>query len=317
VSIVLSAVLAALALRGPERQTSFEFHCGFWLNLHHCLYNYAYYRKQGRALKMPALDEREGKGWEKALQYYERRYAELPLLDRTMVQIKDPLALAGTAPALRGVKIPAELAGVLENAAPIYRSHWWPEQSRKDHELIDRVSPLVAAYEAAFRPRLSHAFDTPWPGRRIRTEVVYSTPGMSAYTTVLPSMITISSWSQRNEGTGGLECLFHEASHTLAHKLAGELDAEVKRKSGALAFPDLWHAMIFYTIADVMHDELPGHIPYGVKYKMWEQAWPGLTSVLDADWRPFLHGSGGFKIAVDRVVDDVLIMKKAGRVARQ
>ena len=60
----------------------------------------------------------------------------------------------------------------------------------------------------------------------MRVEMSYDTTGKSAYTSVRPTLITVSSWSRRNEGPAGLETIFHEAGHSLIQRMRDEIDAD-------------------------------------------------------------------------------------------
>ena len=287
---------------GEAVQTTFEFHSGFWVNLHHSLYHLAAGRKAGRAPNLAALSPAETTTWNEALDYYEQNIIEHDLLEFSMIRINGPLARAGDIASLRGVKVAQPLIEILEKAAPVYRAHWWTDHNGKNHEWIDQVTPLIANYENALKPALSHAYNTHWPKRRIRVEMSYYTTGKSAYTSLRPTLITVSSWSQRNEGPAGLETIFHEAGHGLIQKVRDEISAAANRSGKKLTHEDLWHAVIFYTTGELVRRHLPALNPYAIKYGMWENTWPNSFPVMEKNWKPFLDGHGHFKDAIDRIV---------------
>jgi len=287
---------------GESVQSTFEFHSGFWVNLHHALYNQAAGKNAGRPPSLPALKPAETAAWNEALDYYERNFAGHDLLEFSMIRINGALAAAGDAPSLHASEVPKPVVQMLEKAAPVYRAQWWTEHNRKNHEWIDQVTPLIAEYDKSLRSALSHAYNTPWPKGLIRVEMSYYTTGKSAYTSLGPTIITISSWSRRNEGPAGLETIFHEAGHGLIQNVMDEIDAAETRRGRKLSHQDLWHAVIFYTTGELVRRHLPALVPYATKYGMWESTWPNSLPVMENAWKPFLDGDGDFRDSIDRLV---------------
>jgi hypothetical protein len=193
----------------------------------------------------------------------------------------------------------------LERAAPIYRAHCRTEHNSRNQEWIDQVTPLIARYEKTLRPALAHAYHVRWPNGRIRVEMSYYTTGAAAYTSLGPTLITISSWSQRNQGSAGVETIFHEAGHSLVQKVRDEIGAAENRSGKKLSHQDLWHAVMFYTTGELVRQQLPEVIPYAIKYGMWEKNWPNTLPVMEEDWKPFLDGRGRFRDSIDRLVADL------------
>jgi hypothetical protein len=302
--LLLAMAWPMLSAAGQSAQTTFDFHSGFWVNLHHTLYNQAAGKRVGRDPNLAGLSPTEIAAWNEALDYYDQNLTDHDLLELSMIRINGALAAAADAASLSASDIPKPLLETLAEAAPIYRAHWWTEQDRKNREWIDRVSPMIASHEKALKPALSHAYNTPWPDGRIRVEMSYYTTGAAAYTSLRPTIITISSWSQRNEGSAALETIFHEAGHSLVRKITDEMSAAEKRTGRKLAHQDLWHALMFYTTGELVKQQAPDLIPYAVKYGMWEHDWPGSLPVLEKDWKPFLDGKARFKDALDRIVAD-------------
>jgi|SRR5579863_2907453 len=303
-ALFLAAGLNSSAVFGQASQTTFDFHSGFWVNLHHTLYNQAAGIKAGRTPNLSALSATEATAWNAALDYYERNLAEKDFLEPSMTEINTALAKAGNAPSLKGAHVPEPLSQLLEQAAPVYRAQWWAEHDRKNHQWIDEVTPLIAQYESALKPALARAYDTPWPKGRIHVEMSYYTTGASAYTSIFPTLITVSSWSQRNVGPAGLETVFHEAGHALVLKIRGEISAAQQRRGRKPAYVDLWHALMFYTTGELVKQQVPALVPYAIKYGMWENNWPNLLPIMERDWKPFLDGKGSFRESIDRLATD-------------
>jgi len=289
---------------GQTTQSTFDFHSGIWLNLHHTLYNQAIGIKSGRLPNLSSLPAPETNAWNQALEYYGRSLANHDLLEPSMGRINQALALAGNAPTLQAPELSKDLARILESAAPIYRARWWADHDGKNREWISSVSPLIAKYENALKPALSHAYDTPWPKVPIRVEMSYYVPGNSAYTAVDPTLITVSSSSQRNSGPSALENIFHETSHALVQKAFAEIAKDEKSLKKELKYRDLWHALIFYTAGELVKKQVPELEPYAAKYGLWESSWPQILPVMEKDWKPFLEGKSAFKDAIKQLVVD-------------
>jgi hypothetical protein len=299
---VVLLVLIPVPAFSETPQTTFDFHNDFWVNLHHTLFNFAYIRRAGISLDLSALSSEERAVWNKALDYYSRDLIDHDLLEFQMIRINESLALAGDAPSLKGLHINPDLISQLENAAPIYRAHWWTGHQRKNQEWIDRATPLIARHEAGLKPALARAYRTSWPKGRIRVEMSYYTTNASAYTAIGPTLITISSNSQRNEGDAAVETIFHEAGHSLILKIRDEIRAEAKKQMRTLPHEDLWHAVLFYINSEIVRARLPEIVPYPVKYGMWDNAWPNTLPLLEKYWKPVLDGKADPKQAISRIV---------------
>jgi hypothetical protein len=292
--------LAAAALHGsPASQTTFDFHSGFWTNLHFVLYNQAAGRKDGRDPDLSALSTTEKATWNEALGYYGASVIDYQFGDFPMILISQALALAEGAARVEGKE---PVYNVLEKAAPVYRAHWWTEHDRKNRAWIDQITPLIAAHEGALRPALARAYDAPWPEERIRAEVSYYLTATSGYTSLEPTLITVPSWSKRNTGAAGVETMFHEAGHGLVGHVEKEIDAAATRLGRRPVHKDLWHAVMFYTTGELVRRRLPEVEPYAIKYGLWEQGWPGVFEVMERRWKPFLDGHGNFHDAIESVV---------------
>jgi hypothetical protein len=285
---------AAAVCSRAASQATFDFHCGFWVNLHHTLYNQADGKRVGRMPDLVALSPGEAGVWSEALDYYSRNFIGHDLLELAG-RINVPLALKGNG-------APRQVMRTLETAAPVYRLHWWPQHEQKNREWIDRVSPLIAAYENPVRSALARAYDTPWPKRPMRVEMSYYTTGVSAYTSLDPTLITVSSWSRRNEGAAALETVFHEAGHALIDRVRNEIAAAEQRRGRKVSRPNLWHAIIAYTSGEVVRRQVPDLTPYAMQYGLWQSEWPNTLPVLEKYWKPFLEGEGRFRDAIRQVV---------------
>jgi hypothetical protein len=151
-------------------------HSGFWINLHHRLYEEA--RQQRNAVPAGAakspktgkptlqiapgstvvLNASEQRAWENAVSYYAANYADKDLLFSTeLVLLKNQLGDFETCDELSGAKkkscdagLPANLTKILEAAAPVYRAHRWPADDRANRAWIKRMRAIRAVQRWKF-----------------------------------------------------------------------------------------------------------------------------------------------------------------------
>src|SRR5215471_15475202 len=226
----LLVVLAFLLPAGASSQEPlppplpvFEFHSGFWLNLHHTLYRQARSQRSlstasdagAPSLSTSNLSSAEARAWNAALAFYASTYADKDLtVSLEMTLIKNQLGDFETCEDLTGAKkkscdagLPAKLTEALTAAAPVYRAHLWPEHDRANRRWIASVAPLVRRNGVDLSHRLAEIYLTNWPKDRIRVDVTSYAGSTGAYTTLDPVRVTISSSDQRNQGPEALEVL--------------------------------------------------------------------------------------------------------------
>src|SRR5260370_14654189 len=149
---------------GPLRV--FELHSGFWINLHHTLYHDAKLRTAGSLDKgsktsgptlniapgaKPSLSPADQGIWDDAVAYYAANYAAKDLLFSTeLIQLKDQLGDFEDCDELSGRKrkfcdagLPPKLTQILAAAAPVYRTHLWPEHDAANRRWTILLRPLV------------------------------------------------------------------------------------------------------------------------------------------------------------------------------
>jgi len=276
-------------IQGPV--PAFEFHSGFWINLHHFLYQQARLYKstpqsiprpalklEGSGTKEPAtsanslgptpgsgqapteaLTEEERQSWAAALDYYAGNLSGHDLfVNGDMVQIKNRLAELETCPNLSGRVPPQcvsglrpELIAALEVAAPVYRARWWAEHDRANRSWIASVSLLVRQMGGRLAQQLASVYQTDWPAGRLRVDVTFNAGPFGAYTSLDPLHLTISSTDPRNQGPAALEVLFHEASHALAGAVRDLIVRECRQRGKPIP-RYLWHALLFYTTGEIV-----------------------------------------------------------------
>jgi hypothetical protein len=336
--------------RRPGEQTEmgtypvFEFHSGFWINLHHTLYQQARVREQrptarpekqsptGSEEKKPSGEavagssEDEEKAWNESVEYYAIAMARRDLLfDGDMVDIKNRLAELETCTDLSGkseyrcaANLRPELTAALERAAPFFRARWWGEYDRSNRAWIAATEPLVREFGAKLAEHLATVYHAEWPGGKIRVDVCQYAGLVGGYSSLDPLHITISAADERNQGIAGLEELFHEASHGLAGSVRDTLVREYRLREKPIP-RDLWNAILFYTIAEFIKRDVTGkdsgpEIRTGLtdRFGLASRGWQNFQAVLERHWKPYLdelmHGRAGpddFDRALAQVVSSL------------
>ena len=254
----------------------FEFHSGFWVNLHHTLYYEAKQRlappavvqKNNSApqLKLKimkdsatALSQPEQIAWSTAVAYYAENFAgkdllfnnDLVLLKNQLEDFEDCDDLSGAHKKSCDAGLPPDLTRVLDSAAPVYRAHLWLAQDLANRRWIARVAPLVIEQGVGVSQRLADIYQTKWPTEKIRVDVSAYANTSGAYTTLDPLRVTISSTDPRNQGNAAFEVLFHEASHGIAEPVQQAILRECRQRGKAIP-RDLWPALILYTTGEVI-----------------------------------------------------------------
>jgi hypothetical protein len=282
--VILAALLSPSAFAATPQVDStygplpvFELHSGFWLNMHHRLYEEARQRRDSVPASTAKTDKSakptlqvtpgarvvlsnaEQRAWDEAVAYYAANYADKDLLFSTeLVLLKNQLGDFETCEELSGAKkktcdagLPAKLTQILDSAAPVYRAHRWPMDDRANRAWIKRAAPLVREQGVGLSHRLADIYQTRWPEERIRVDVTAVANYAGAYTTLDPLRVTIASTDARNQGAAALEVLFHEASHGIATPVELAIVRECRQRDKPIP-RDLWHALIFYTTGEVI-----------------------------------------------------------------
>jgi hypothetical protein len=276
--VALGTLLSCRASARPQSDSMFgplpvfEFHSGFWLNLHHTLYHEAKERVNpaehqagsdanpaAPPLPPAALTLVEQRAWNDAVNYYVANYANRDLLfSNDLILLKNQLGdfedcdeLSGTKKKTCDAGLPANITQILEAAGAVYRAHYWNQHDRANRRWIAGVAPLVREEGVGLSERLASIYQTRWPKNKIRVDVSAYANWAGAYTTLDPLRVTISSLDPRNQESSALEVLFHEASHGIAEPVEQAIARECKQRDKAIP-RDLWHALIFYTTGEVI-----------------------------------------------------------------
>jgi len=306
----------------------FEFHSGFWLNLHHTLYRIARSQRsasssvnsQAANAGIANLSPAEQRVWSAALSYYSRTYSNQDItVSLEMILIKNQLGDFETCEDLAGLKkkscdagLPTKLTEVLDAAAPVYRAHLWQEHDHANRRWISAVAPLVRRNGLDLAHRLAEIYQTNWPKDRIRVDVTSYASSTGAYTTLDPIRVTVSNSDPRNQGPEALEVLFHEASHGIAGSVEDAILRECRQREKPIP-RDLWHALLFYTTGEVIRPvalnagtgssgPASGYVPYAVREDLYKRGWENYLRILIQYWQPYLDGNVSFDDAVAHMV---------------
>ena len=301
----------------------FDFHSGFWINLHHFLYREAQLSEPQKgsdnlALSKADSDElqqlsvAERKAWNEAVSYYGGSLVKRDLLfDDDLSHIKDQLEDAEASPNLANTEISEDLKAVLLKAAPIYRKHWWERHNAENQEWIAHVEPLVQRYGSVLSAKVSSIYDEPWPQYPVRVDAVAYANWAGAYTTTKPTRPTISTTDPSNQGSAALETLFHETSHGMMGNVreainAAETNLNAHRPGVAFHSGSISHAVLFYTAGELVAEQIPGYTPYADKNGLWVRAWPAPDrSLIEQDWKPHMDGSVTLQQSLSKLVTDL------------
>lgn len=304
----------------------FEFHSGFWLNLHHTLYRIARSQRSSTtsanapsAMGISNLSPAEQRAWSAALAFYTRTYADKDLtVSLEMILIKNQLGDFETCEDLAGLNrrtcdagLPPKLTETLDAAAPVYRAHLWPDHDRANRRWIAAVAPLVRRNGLDLSHHLAEIYQTNWPKERIRVDVTSYASSTGAYTTLDPLRVTVSSADPRNQGAEALEVLFHEASHGIADGVQDAIYRECRQREKPIP-RDLWHALLFYTTGEVIRplalnsgdssSSPAGYVPYAVREGLYKRGWENYLRVLTQYWQPYLDGKVTYDDAIAHMV---------------
>jgi hypothetical protein len=334
VFLIASWFMVACALAGAQPSAGaekplFEFHSGFWLNLHHFLYAQARKtlpKQSAREVALTGSDTDELQrlspadrvAWDRAVAYYSASIAERDLLfDDDLVAIKNALEDAETSADLEGAPIPKDLKDTLLKAAPIYRGHWWTQHNAQNRKWVSELEPLIAQHGAGIAQDLVRIYEEQWPQYPVRVDAVVYANWAGAYTSVAPTRPAISTSDPANQGAAALEILFHETSHGMMDKVSdairnAESDVNAHRTGPPYRAASLWHAVLFYTAGELVAERIPGYVPYAEKNGLWQRAWPApIRKFIAQDWKPRMEGSSPLRASISKLVSDLSVPQPA------
>ena len=172
--LVAAGSASAQSSPGPPGTSAgkplFTFRSALWVNLHHFLYVLGRARNDTRdsrraaVVNAPAdthgfesLRVKDRAIWERAIAYYQKDVSTMDaIFDRDLIAIANALAAAEDASSLAGIKVPADMRTVLEEAAPVYRKVWWEHHSRSNRARTEELQALRATGGCLLDRRAPH-----------------------------------------------------------------------------------------------------------------------------------------------------------------
>lgn len=295
----------------------FEFHSGFWINLHLFLYEQAAIATAGPrgtpheaelatdASMAAGLSEDESKAWSDALTFYRARMLRHDLAsDDEMIKIKNRLEEIEGATSADRTDLDPRLIAALDAAAPVYRTHWWLLHDQSNQAWINTLVALVDDRGAALAQQISTAYETPWPEHPVRVDVVAYANYAGAYATLHPSRITISSIDGGNQGTAGFEVLYRAASEMLKDAVAADIQHAYERARKAPP-PGVTEMLLWFTTGFLVQQMFPGYTAYADRFALWdENSQSGYRAALAKDWQPRLEGKTTLEMALGQLAAD-------------
>ena len=214
------------------------------------------------------LSEDDSKTWSDVLFYYRAKMLNHDLAsDEDLVKIKNRLEDMEDATSVNRSDLDPKLIAVLDAAAPIYRAHWWFLHNTANQKWIAAVMPLVDKQGSVLAQQKAMAFETQWPDRPLRVDVVAYANYAGSYTTLGPARITISSIDGGNQGTAALEVLFHAAAAVM-------IDAAGHRQAGLEKAkrdppPEITPMILWFTSGFLVQQLYPNYTMYADRFALW------------------------------------------------
>ena len=284
----------------------FVFHTDeFWLNLHHFLY------VLGRADNKTSDSSREAVAgvtveqdkalatlkpsdqaiWREAVVFYAADLSKRDLVfDASLSSLTNALAKAGDAPSLSSVRIDKDTAAMLERAAPTYRKAWWPMHHAANRAWQASIEKLVAKYGNTILVFITDAYKLEWPATGFPVNISAYSNWAGAYSTT-GNLLVLSSQSVGTQGDYGLETIFHEGMHQWDEQVIAALRQQ-SRRVNKIVPQNLSHALIFFTAGEAVRQVLPDHVPYAIKFGVWQRGIAPFKAALEELWKPYLEKGG-------------------------
>lgn len=273
VTVLLMSCQTAIKNESNQSVGSFKFYSSMWINLHHFIYNQALELAE-TSTELDVFNESEKQKLNKAIQFYKDHFKNKDLVfDEDLITIDNQLSAVENSKHLQGSGLPPALVSVLEEVSPIYVSHIWTDQDRKNKQWIQSTILLLEKYSDKIQKKLEIAINRNFIIPNYRIDVVRKANWAGAYTTQNPSHTVISSSLDKYEGLAALEMVFHESLHT---GLFDEILQELKQIMTNKKMQDsqqLWHALHFFIVGQAVQSVLTTHgidySPYAYRNEMF------------------------------------------------
>jgi hypothetical protein len=263
-------------------------------------------------MPVASLRSDERATWEAVLDAYAGMAKLSLIVDDELVRLVNTLARMGDAAALPADLIEPSIATALNQAAPIYRTHLWPEHQRQDEQWIAAHCSDIQRFDWSVKKAIAKALGVTPPHEPILVDLARETGPTLAYTTAGPAGTAGHTVVAPQKNTGAdiaLDTIFHEISHTMDSRIRGVIDKEAIRQ-GVKPPQDLWHAVTLYTTCEITKHALAGDGKPTTRLdedraKMFERnGWQKISASLQKDWQPHLDHQVSLSQALARLVRD-------------
>src|SRR5262249_24332345 len=156
----------------------------------------------------------ERKAWSSALDAYEAYGRKSVIFDETLVHLNNWLSTFSDTGNLFPIPndIDARTVRALIDAAPVYRTHFWLDQSQKNMKWVAAVQPLVTALGSSMVSSLADVYRVDWPAAPIVVDASFQAGADGGYTTDGPvgtaAHTVIQASNTGYEGEAGFEMVF-------------------------------------------------------------------------------------------------------------
>ncbi len=291
---------------------------GFWLNLHHFLYvlgraeagmsdagrdavRHAPAEQNSVLARLSAEDQRV---WRAAVTSYARGLSRRDMVhDAMLSRLTHRLSSADPASPASESGIEPAVAEVLDRAATIYRTAWWPRHDAANRARADEYRPMLARHGEALSAFVSRVYGATWPVPGFDMHLSAYTNWAGAYSTTTGPLLVASSLYGSLDGWHGIELLLHESLHQWDEQILARLASAARAANVPVPPYDVVHAMIFATAGEAVRRIVADHVPFAELHGLWGgRSFGPHKARVDAAWGPWLRGEGTLEDALAALV---------------
>ncbi|MCJ8321541.1 MAG: hypothetical protein MJK12_18040 [Colwellia sp.] len=297
--------------------SGFQFQSSKWLNLHHFLYDRA---RTTKGIDVGAnnteLSDENSKTLKAAIEFYKKEYVKRSLLfDDQLSLIKTQLSQTKylVNNQLSNNKIPSILLNHLNAVAPLYQENFWDRHHNENTVWINKANTLLAKHGKIIQDKLEKIFQHKLYITPIKYDIVYA-PAYWAGAYTMDGHAVITSSRADYQGLAALEMVFHEATHG---KILRPMQTEIKQLEQSFHYiheKQLWHALQFYTVGEVVKTSLAqhgiaGYQPYAYKNGLYNRSWAKYEPLIVKFWQPYIEGKTNMKLALQEILSALKVDK--------
>jgi hypothetical protein len=293
----------------------FTFQANFWVNLHLFLRAEARRRRLNAPQEMSAaaLTPEEISAWRASLDAYDGIAQLNPLFDEQLISFVNRLAQSSEASALPPMQGDHSIVDALNRAAPVYRTHRWPDDRKQDVAWIAANCADVQQRDGEERRVIADYFHIKPPSQPILVDLARETGPTLAYTTAGPHGYSGHTILAPQKNAGRIEAvntIYHEISHTMVDAPLIDAINEKAAQEHLRAPEDLWHAVTLYSTEEITKRIINANSTLVTsldadRAQMFERnRWRSFLLALEKDWQPYLDKKVEFDVALTNLVRD-------------